>query len=220
MKLPISDRVEAGRALALALEAYRDRDDVLVLALPRGGVPVAYEVAEWLGAPLDLLLVRKLGAPGQPELAMGAIASGGIRVLNQDVVAALAVSHAAIERVEAKEQRELARREQAYRGARPAPSIAARCIIVVDDGIATGATMRAGIAALRQQGPTRIVVATPVAAPDTVALLRREADEVVCLAMPEPFIAIGRWYRDFAQVSDQQVCALLHASWSQARHGS
>jgi putative phosphoribosyl transferase len=217
MKLPIDDRSAAGRELARALQSYRHRADVLVLALPRGGVPVAYEVAESLQVPLDLMLVRKLGAPGQRELAMGAIASGSVRVLNSDIVSALAISDEALERVTAEEQRELARREYAYRGTRAAPTILDRCVILVDDGVATGATMRAAIASLRQQHPRRIVVATPVAPPDTVAALRSEADEVVCLETPEPFLAIGYWYRDFSQISDQEVRTLLQASWARGQ---
>jgi putative phosphoribosyl transferase len=213
MELPIKDRTVAAQALAQALESYRDREDVVVLGLPRGGVPVAYQVAEHLNARLDLMLVRKLGTPGQEELAMGAIASGGIRVLNENVVSPLRISVEAIEQVAAEEKRELERREQAYRGDRPRPDITRKCVVLVDDGVATGATMRAAIGALRQQNPARVIVAVPVAPPDTVEMLRSEADEVICLATPEPFIAISKWYADFAQVSDEDVKQLLGKAW-------
>jgi putative phosphoribosyl transferase len=211
--LPFPDRDAAGRALAKALQAYRDRNDVLVLALPRGGVPVAAEVAAALGAELDLLIVRKLGAPGQPELAMGAIASGGVRVLNRDVIASLGIKEHAIEEVARREQQEIERREQAYRGARPRPAIEGRCVILVDDGVATGATMRAGIEALRRLKPAKIVVAVPVAPPDTVARLRSVADDVVCLATPEVFWAIGQWYVEFSQLTDESVSERLEQAW-------
>jgi len=213
VSLPFQDRTQAGRLLGRALAAYRGRDDALVLALPRGGVPVACEIAEAIGAPVDLMIVRKLGTPGQEELAMGAIASGGIRVLNEDVVVPLGISEHALSQVEARERRELERREHAYRGARPRPAIAGRCVILVDDGIATGATMRAAIAGLRGQQPARIVVAVPVAPPETVAVLRHEADDVVCLAEPEFFMAIGRWYLDFAQLTDDDVREQLARAW-------
>jgi putative phosphoribosyl transferase len=212
--LPLRNRTEAGRALGAALGAYRARNDVLVLALPRGGVPVACEVAEALGAQVDLVIVRKLGTPGQEELAMGAIASGGVRVLNPDVIGPLQIPERAIEEAERRERRELERREHAYRGERPRPAIAGRCVILVDDGIATGATMRAAIAALRQAKPSRIVVAVPVAPPDTVDVLRGEADDVVCLATPEPFMAIGCWYVEFPQLTDDEVRAQLARSWA------
>lgn len=214
MELPIKDRITAGRALARAMEHYRDRQDLLVLALPRGGVPVAFELAEALHAPMDLMLVRKLGSPGQRELAMGAIASGGVRVLNEELVSYLGVSEETIEKVAASEQKELERRERAYRGDRPWPDIAGKCVILVDDGVATGATMRVAIKALRKQNPKELVVAVPVAPPDTVATLRREADAVVCLAMPEPFTAIGLWYANFSQVSDEEVTAQLARAWN------
>lgn len=213
MELPIKDRIVAGRALARALAPLRDRKDLVVLGLPRGGVPVAYEIARELNAQLDLMLVRKLGTPGQPELAMGAIASGGIRVLNENIVSSMRISDAVIEGVAADETRELERREQAYRGDRPRPEIAGKCILLVDDGVATGATMRAAIALLRQQNPARVIVAVSVAPPDTVAILRNEADEVICLATPEPFMAIGNWYVDFAQVSDEAVQQQLKEAW-------
>ncbi|HEY7743540.1 MAG TPA: phosphoribosyltransferase [Burkholderiales bacterium] len=212
--LPLRNRVQAGRLLGAALGAYRARNDVLVLALPRGGVPVACEVAEVLGAQVDLIIVRKLGTPGQEELAMGAIASGGARVLNRDVIEPLGIPDHVIEAIERRERREIERREHAYRGHRPRPEVAGRCVILVDDGIATGATMRAAIAALRQQAPARIVVAVPVAPLETVALLRGEADEVVCLATPEPFRAIGCWYVEFHQLTDEEVRERLARSWS------
>jgi putative phosphoribosyl transferase len=213
MELPITNRAAAGQALGRRLKHYTGRDDVIVLALPRGGAPVGFEVAQSLGAPLDLMLVRKLGTPGQPELAMGAIASGGVSVLNQDIIRALDITEKTIENVTHREQAELERRQQAYRGDRPLPAINKRCVILVDDGVATGATMRAAIGALRKQHPERIVVAVPVAPPDTVAQLRIEADEVVCLATPEPFMSIGRWYRDFSQLDDDDVRELLSRAW-------
>src|SRR5438477_6983383 len=186
MAKPFRDRTEAGQLLAAQLAAYAQRPDVLVLALPRGGVPVAYEVARALGAPLDVFLVRKLGVPGQEELAMGAIATGGVRVLNAAVVDALHIPPATIAAVAAAEQRELARRERLYRGARPAPDVRGRTVILVDDGLATGATMRAAVAALRQHQPARIVVAVPIAAPSTCDEVRAEVDEIVCAITPEP----------------------------------
>jgi len=215
MELPIVNRKAAGQALAQALHAYRDRDDVIVLGLPRGGVPVAMEVAQALAAPLDLMLVRKLGTPGHRELAMGAIASGSAEVINEEVVRSLGIAPEAIERVTITEREELKRREQAYRGQRLWPSLAHQCVILVDDGLATGATMRAAVAAVRTQQPARIVVAVPVAPPDTIALLRREADEVVCCAEPEPFNAIGQWYVDFSQVSDNEVREMLGKAWNE-----
>lgn len=212
--LPLRNRTEAGRALGTALRAYGGRNDVLVLGLPRGGVPVACEVAEALGAQVDLIIVRKLGTPGQEELAMGAIASGGVRVLNRDVIESLSIPERVIEEVERRERAEIERREHAYRGQRPRPVVAGQCVILVDDGVATGATMRAAIAALRQAKPSRIVVAVPVAPPDTVEVLRSEADEVVCLATPEPFMAIGCWYVAFPQLSDEEVRSRLAESWA------
>jgi len=208
------DRTEAGRALASRLLAYANQPDVLVLALPRGGVPVANEVAEALGAPLDVFLVRKLGVPGQEELAMGAIASGGMRVLNQEVIDALGIPGAVIDAVAADEHQELERRERAYRDDRPAPEVHGHTVILVDDGLATGSTMRAAVAALRQLQPERIVVAVPVAAPSTVEQLQMEVDELVCVATPEPFLAVGRWYDDFSQTRDDEIRLLLE----RARH--
>ncbi len=212
VKLPIGDRMAAGKALAEALEKDYAGKDVLVLALPRGGLPVAYEVALRLDASLDILLVRKLGAPGQRELAAGAIASGGVRVLNQGVIDALGISGEALARITQEEERELQRRERLYRGTRERPPVAGRSVILIDDGVATGATMRAAIAVLRKQHPKRIIVAVPVAAADTVKVLEGEADEVVCLATPAPFLAIGRWYSNFQQVSDDEVRELLGTS--------
>ena len=213
MVLPYKNRSEAGRELGDALQPYADRRDVLVLALPRGGVPVAYQVAKSLNAPMDLMLVRKLGLPNQEELAMGAIAMGGIRVLNSEVIQGWCVTEAQIERVTALELQELRRRERLYRNDQPIPEVQGRCVILIDDGLATGATMQAAIAALRQQKPSEIVVAIPVAPPGTVSLLRQQADAVICPAMPEPFFAVGLWYDDFAQVTDAEVREQLEAIW-------
>jgi predicted phosphoribosyltransferase len=204
------DRKHAGHLLSMFLSHYANRADVLVLALPRGGVPVASEVARTLRAPLDVFLVRKLGLPGQEELAMGAIATGGVRVLNEEVVIALDLSNELIDMVAAEEQRELERRERAYRDDRPPPDVRGKTVILVDDGLATGSTMRAAVAALRQQGPARIVVAVPVGAHQTCAGLEKLADEVVCARMPEPFYAVGAWYQDFSQTTDEEVFDLLH----------
>ncbi len=203
------DRIEAGRKLAAELTAYANRSDVLVLGLPRGGVPVAYEVAHALHVPLDVLVVRKLGVPGQPELAMGAIALGNVRVLNADVVAMLRISPSVIDTVAASEGRELARRERLYRGDRPIPDVRGRTVILVDDGIATGATMRAAIAALRQLRVARIVVAVPTAPRSTCAELRTEVDELVCILTPEYFDGVGLWYEDFSQTADAEIRDLL-----------
>ena len=212
--LPFEDRVQAGRMLGAEMQSYCGRSDLLVLALPRGGVPVACELAEALGARVDLMIVRKLGTPGREELAMGAIASGGVRVMNRDVIDALQIPERAIGEIERRERQEIERREHAYRGRRPRPAVAGQCVILVDDGVATGATMLAAIAALRLQKPARVVVAVPVAPPDTVDVLRSEADEVVCLATPEPFRAIGCWYVAFPQLSDEEVRARLARSWA------
>lgn len=203
------DRREAGRQLAAALEAYRGREDVVVLALPRGGVPVAFEVATALGAPLDVLIVRKLGVPGHEELAMGAIASGNVQVLNRQIIAELGIRPETVQSVAEREAREIARREATYRGTRPMVPIAGRVAIVIDDGIATGATMRAAVQALRQLGAARVVVAAPTSARDSAERLRQEADEVVCLATPEPYYAVGLWYDHFEQTSDEEVKQLL-----------
>jgi len=203
------NRTDAGRQLAEKLAAYANRPDVLVLALPRGGVPVGFEVARELGAPLDVFLVRKLGVPGYEELAMGAVATGGVRVLNDEIVRGLGISEHEIDAAAARELQELARRERLYRGDRPLPDIAGRTVILVDDGLATGATMRAAIAAVRQQQPARIVIAVPTASPDTCEALKAEADDVVCAMTPEPFLAVGHWYEDFTQTTDDEVRELL-----------
>jgi putative phosphoribosyl transferase len=203
------NRSEAGRFLAEQLSAYANRPDTLVLALPRGGVPVAYEVAKALGAPLDVFQVRKLGLPGHEELAMGAIATGGVRVRNPEVVEYLRIPDEVIDEVTARERRELERRERIYREGRPALSPRGRVVILVDDGLATGSTMRAAILALRQQQPASIVVAVPVAAKQTCEELRAVADEVVCAVTPDPFYAVGLWYEDFAQTTDEEVRELL-----------
>lgn len=203
------DRADAGRVLAARLGHLAGRGDVLVLALPRGGVPVAYEVGRALGAPLDVLLVRKLGVPGHPELAMGAIAGGGVRVLNRAVIEALAIAPQTVHEVAVREEAELARREQAYRGGRPPLEVAGRIALVVDDGLATGSTMRAAVAGLRTQCPARVVVAVPVGARETCHELAGEADEVVCARMPASFQAVGQWYDDFSQTTDDDIRALL-----------
>jgi putative phosphoribosyl transferase len=207
-----TNRTHAGKELAKALAAYIDHPDSIVLALPRGGVPIAFEIANVLHAPLDVFIVRKLGAPGQPELAIGAIASGGLRVMNDDILRMLRVSEATIAATVAEEQKELERRERLYRGDRPAVKITEKIVIIVDDGIATGATMRAAVRALKEQKPRQLIVAIPTAAADTCDLLRQEVDKVVCLATPEPYIAVGRWYKDFAQTSDAEVQSLLAQS--------
>jgi putative phosphoribosyl transferase len=216
--LPFPDRTTAGCALAEALAGRFAAEPVVVLALPRGGVPVGYAIARRLRAPLDILLVRKLGVPGQPELAAGALASGGIQVLNRDIMHALGLTESALAPTVAAARAELERRERVYRGSRPALEVAGHCVILVDDGVATGATVRAAVAALRTQHPARVVVAVPVGAPDTVAILRGEADEVVCLATPEPFWGVGRWYRNFEQVSDEEVGRLLAQASEDASH--
>jgi putative phosphoribosyl transferase len=203
------DRREAGRRLAEELRDYAGQDDLVVLALPRGGVPVAYEVAKALDAPLDIFLVRKLGLPGHEELAMGAIASGGVRVLNEQVVRMSGVDERTIAAVAAEEQRELERRERAYRGGRPTSAIEGHTVILVDDGLATGSTMRAAALALKAQKPKRLVIAVPVAAPETCDAFRDEVDEIVCAITPEPFYAVGLWYDDFSQTSDEEVQQLL-----------
>src|SRR5438874_2977266 len=203
------DRGDAGRKLATGLMGYAGRPDLLVLALPRGGVPVAYEVARALGARLDVFLVRKLGLPGHEELAMGAIASGGVRVLNQDVVNVLQIPEQLIDKVAEAELRELERREHTYRGNRPPPDVHGKTIILVDDGLATGSTMRAAATALRQQGPARIVVGVPVAAPEICEEFRDEVDDIVCAITPEVLFGVGAWYQDFSQTTDDEVRDLL-----------
>jgi len=206
------DREEAGRALAQSLYAYRGATNAVVLALPRGGVPVGFEVAQALGLPLDVLVVRKLGLPGQPELAMGAIATGGALVLNEDVLRFADGREAALEQVRRREQAELERRERQYRGARPPLEVAGRTAILVDDGLATGATMEVAVRALRGLGATRIVVAVPVASRDALNRIAAVADEVVCLEAPMFFSAVGQWYRDFGQTSDAEVSELLRST--------
>ena len=203
------DRTQAGEVLAGRLRDFAGRDDVIVLALPRGGVPVAFEVASDLGVPLDVFAVRKLGVPWQPELAMGAIASGGVRVLNEEVIRHLRISRGDIEEVVEEEERELARREAAYRDGRPRPELRGKVVILVDDGLATGSTMRAAVQAVRKFGPARVVVAVPVGAVDTCHDLRTMADEVVCAETPEPFFGVGAWYEDFGQTTDEEVRDLL-----------
>lgn len=212
MTIVFADRREAGRQLAGRLARYAGRDDVTVLALPRGGVPVAYEVARALGAPLDVLVVRKLGVPGHEELAMGAIASGGVRVLNEEAVAGLALPSRVIDAVAAREESELLRRERLYRGGRPPLAVSGRTVIVVDDGLATGSTMLAAVRALRTGGPARIVAAVPVGSPDVCDALRADADEVVCAIRRRPLGSVGHWYEDFSQTSDDEVRALLGSS--------
>ncbi len=203
------DRVDAGRKLARELSKYANRSDVLILALPRGGVPVAFEVAKELNVKMDVFIVRKLGVPGNEELAMGAIASDNIRVLNEDVVRSFQIPERVIDKVAENELRELERRERAYRGDRPKPEISGMTVILIDDGLATGATMRAAAAALKTKNPAKIVVAVPTAAPDTCEFFGREVDEVICVATPEPFYGVGAWYGDFSQTSDKEVCELL-----------
>lgn len=202
-------RSDAGLALAKELEDYSDRDDVIVLALPRGGVPVGAVVAERLNVPLDIFLVRKLGFPGHEEFAIGAIASGGIRVMNQASLQMGRISQEEIDEIAAREGIELERREDEYRGDRPHLKLGGKIIILVDDGLATGSTMRAAVAALRQQNPAKIIVAVPVASADACELLSREADEVLCASIPEQFYAVGLWYEDFSQTTDEEVKELL-----------
>ena len=203
------DRYHAGQRLAEALAPYAARPNLLVLALPRGGVPVGAEVARALHAPLDVMLVRKLGVPGHEELAMGAIASGGIRVLSDDIISALSIPDRVIAAVASSEEEELRRRERAYRGDRPPPDVRGKTVILVDDGLATGSTMRAAALALRSQHPERLIIAVPVAPEETCESLRRDADDVVCAAQPEPFFAVGNWYENFAQTTDDEVRRLL-----------
>jgi putative phosphoribosyl transferase len=212
------DRVDAGRKLAARLTRYANRGDVLVLALPRGGVPVAYEVAKELKAPLDVFLVRKLGVPGQEELAMGAIASGGVRVLNEDIINYLRIPYEVIDAIAVVEQEELERRERAYRDGRSLPDVKDRIVILIDDGLATGSTMRAAAASLRLQKPQRIVVAVPVSSPEICDEFRSEVDEIVCAVTPLHFQGVGRWYEDFSQTSDEEVRELLKRARQQQHH--
>jgi putative phosphoribosyl transferase len=209
MKTQFFNRTEAGQFLAENLSSYANRDDVLVLALPRGGVPVGAEVAKKLNAPLDVFVVRKLGLPGHPELAMGAIASGGVRVFNGEVMNSFRIPDEVVNAVSAEELIELQRRERAYRDNRPAPEVEGKTVILVDDGIATGSTMLAAVAALRQLNAARIVVAAPVIAGSTYYEIRRAADDVAAVMVPENFYAVGQWYEDFSQTSDDEVRALL-----------
>ncbi len=207
------NRRHAGRVLATALSKYAGRDDVVVLALPRGGVPVAFEVAKHLNAPLDILVVRKLGVPGHEELAMGALASGGIRVLNEDVIAGLGIDERVIESIAIDQGRELERRERAYRGNQSPLDVTGRTVILTDDGLATGSTMRAAVAGLRHRRPMRIVIGVPVAAKSTCEALAQEVDDMICTMQPELFFAVGEWYADFSQTTDAEVRQLLEAAY-------
>ena len=208
------NRSEAGKTLAAQLSHYANRDDVIVLALPRGGVPVAFEVAKALHTPLDIFLVRKLGVPGHEELAMGAIASGGVRVLNDSTVEYLDIPKGVIDSITATELKELERRERLYRGDRPEPDVQRKTVILIDDGLATGSTMRAAASALRRKGPEKIVVAVPVSAPQTCDEYRMGVDEVICAVTPEPFYGVGQWYWDFSQTTDDEVQTLLEQARS------
>lgn len=211
------DRFDAGRLVAARLTQYAGRPDLLVLALPRGGVPVGFEVARALSAPLDVFVVRKLGVPGHEELAMGAVASGGVRVLNRGVVEALHVPSQVIDQVATAELRELNRAEQDYRGQQPPPDVRGKTVILVDDGLATGSTMLAAAAALRQQDPAWLLVGVPVGAAETCDTVRQQVDEIVCAVMPEPFYAVGLWYQDFSQTTDEEVRELLARAASELR---
>ncbi len=219
MNTRFRDRVHAGRVLARALEDYKGKPKLLVLALPRGGVPVAFEVARELGAPLDVFVVRKLGMPGHEEYAIGAIASGGVRILNEEAIRGFGVTDAEIDAVTAEEEMELERRERRYRDGRPAPDVRGKTVILVDDGLATGSTMRAAVEALREEGPARLVVAVPTAAPETCQDIASLVDEMVCAMTPEPFYAVGLWYDDFGQTTDEEVHDLL-AIAAGATHGA
>ncbi len=218
MEYPFRNRTEAGRVLAQELMAYAKRGDVIVLALPRGGVPVAFEVAHALHAPLDVFVVRKLGVPGHEELAMGAIASGGVLVIEPSVVEDLSIPMEVVLDVAAREEQERLRREREYRGDRPGPDVRGRTVILVDDGLATGSTMRAAVAALRKLQPAKIVVAVPVAVRSTCEELAEEVDEVVCARTPEPFHGVGEWYADFSQTTDEEVRELLARAEQEIAH--
>lgn len=216
--MQFANRIEAGRLLAKKLQTYADRQDVIVMALPRGGVPVAYEVARALNVPLDIFLVRKLGVPGHEELAMGAIASGGARELNEQVLFYLSIPDEEIERVTREEQRELERREKLYRGDAKPLEVRGRTLILVDDGLATGSTMRAAVTALQSQEPAEIIIAAPVAARTTCDSFNTQVDSTcVCVISPEPFDGVGRWYKDFSQTTDEEVCYLLKHAKQAAR---
>lgn len=203
------NRTEAGKLLAKKLIAYSKHPDAIVLALPRGGVPVAYEVSQALQLPLDVFLVRKLGMPGQEELAMGAIAMGGVRVLNDSIIRSFAIDQATIDDIAAEQEQELERRNTLYRHGKPAPTLTQHTVILIDDGIATGATMKAAIKAIRHQHPAKLIVATPVMPADTYVEFKQLVDELICLEMPEPFYSVGMHYEEFPQTSDAEVCALL-----------
>jgi putative phosphoribosyl transferase len=211
------DRTDAGKHLATKLLSYKDRPDVLILALPRGGVPVAFEVAQVLRVPLDIFLVRKLGVPGHEELAMGAISTGGVRVLNEDIVDYLRIPEHIIDAIAAEELQELKRRELAYRGDRPEPEVKGKTVILIDDGLATGSTIRAAAEALRQKQPERIIVAVPVSAPETCDEYRIGVDEIICAVTPEPFLGVGMWYLDFSQTTDDEVRDLLERARGEKR---
>jgi predicted phosphoribosyltransferase len=219
-EFPFRDRTEAGRLLASKLREYANRDDVVVLALPRGGVPVAFEVARALNAPMDVFVVRKLGVPGHEEVAMGAIASGGVRVLNEDVVLGLGIPDEIIDMVTAREEMELERREREYRGGRPPIEVQGRTVILVDDGLATGSSMRVAALAMEKKNPAQIIVAVPVGAPGTCAEFESVVDKVVCGVTPEPFWAVGQWYQDFSQISDEEVRDLLNRAANVATRGA
>lgn len=223
MERQFKDRVEAGRLLAEKLKEYANRSDVIVLALPRGGVAVGYEVARALGAPLDVLVVRKLGVPGQEELAMGAIASGGVSVMNEDVFPYLSISEKEIEAVVAREKKELERRERLYRDGRPMPEVRGKIVILIDDGIATGTSMRSAVEVLKRQRPAKVIIAVPVAAGAACNEFNRPADQEVCVCLqaPEPFFSVGLWYKDFAQTTDDEVNNLLsHAAHEERAYSS
>jgi len=205
-----NDRADAGKKLAKKLSEYANRSDVIILALPRGGVPVAFEVAKELNVKMDVFIVRKLGVPGNEELAMGAIASDNIRVLNEDVIRSFQIPQSVIDEVVVNELRELERRERLYRGNRPKPDISGSTVILIDDGLATGATMRAAAAAVKTKNPAKIVIAVPTAASDTCSPFENEVDKTICVATPEPFYGVGAWYEDFSQTTDKEVCELLN----------
>ncbi|AEH61699.1 phosphoribosyltransferase [Methanosalsum zhilinae DSM 4017] len=208
------NRVHAGQVLSEKLSEYGENKDVIILALPRGGVPVAFEVSRKIGVEMDLLLVRKLGVPGNEELAMGAIASGNIRVLNEDIIKSLHIPDKKIDQVTDSEKRELDRRNNIYRANRPIPDLRNRTVILIDDGLATGATMRAAAEAVRTKGPSQIIVAVPTCSPDAYNSLEDVADEIICAISPEPFFGVGRWYEDFRQVSDEEVCDIMDKVFS------